>query len=46
MKKVDIYADNAPSDTNGAEFIQYFDENPEPKRFTVKINKQEDTQNA
>ncbi len=46
MKKVDIYADNAPSDTNGAEFMQYFDENPEPKRFTVKINKQEDTQNA
>ena len=46
MKKVDIYADNAPSDTNGAEFMQYFDENPEPKRFTVKINKQEGTKNA
>lgn len=46
MKKVDIYTDNAPNDINSLEFMQYFDENPEPKRFTVKINKQEDTQNA
>lgn len=46
MKKVDIYTDNAPNDINSSEFMHYFDENPKPKRFTVKINKQEDTQNA
>lgn len=46
MKKVDFYTDNAPNDINSSEFMQYFDGNPKPKRFTVKINKQEDTQNA
>lgn len=45
LKKISEFAEAIPSFESG-EFLKYKDEAKEPKRFTVKINKQEDTQNA
>lgn len=45
LKKINEYADAIPALDSG-DFFQFQDKNPEPKRFTVKINKQDDTQNT
>lgn len=40
LKKISAFADAIP-DFDSGEFLKYTDENLEPKRFIVKINKQE-----
>lgn len=45
LKKISEFAEAIPAFESG-EFLKYKDEAKEPKRFTVKINKQEDTHNA
>lgn len=45
LKKISEFAEAIPTFESG-EFLKYKDEAKEPKRFTVKINKQEDTHNA
>lgn len=45
LKKISEFS-NAIPDFESCEFLKFQDETPEPKRFTVKINKQEDTHNA
>ena len=39
LKKISAFADTIPSLESG-EFLKFKDETPEPKRYTVKINKQ------
>lgn len=42
LKKISTFADAIP-DFDSGEFLKYTDENSQPKRFIVKINKQEDS---